>query len=81
MASGYRVGGISPGIIGEIGSSWPLTSFERRSLIAAAHVAATHGLALTVLANPVPLMRERCFTREEVNAILVDTPRGLSTRL
>lgn len=48
LARGYRDTGVTPGIIGEIGCSWPLTPFERRSLIAGARVAAAHGLALTI---------------------------------
>jgi len=48
LAHGYRASGVCPGIVGEVGCSWPLTPFEKRSLIAGARVAAAHGLALTI---------------------------------
>jgi phosphotriesterase-related protein len=40
--------GVRCGIIGEIGCSWPLTPFERRSLIAAAQAQRATGVAITV---------------------------------
>jgi len=40
--------GIRCGIIGEIGCSWPLTPFERRSLLAAARAQRATGAAITV---------------------------------
>ncbi len=41
-------GGVRCGIIGEIGCSWPLTDFERRSLEAAAIAQRATGAAITV---------------------------------
>lgn len=48
VTRGIGQSGVQAGIIGEIGCSWPLHPFERRSLAAAARVAAETGLSLTV---------------------------------
>jgi phosphotriesterase-related protein len=48
LTVGARGTGIRCGIIGEIGCSWPLTPFERRSLAAGAKAQRATGAAITV---------------------------------
>lgn len=48
IGEGFGDSGIRPGIIGEIGCSWPLDDFERRSLAAAARAQAASGLPINV---------------------------------
>ena len=48
ITEGLRGTAIRAGIIGEIGCSWPLTPFERRSLQAGARTQAATGAAITV---------------------------------
>ena len=48
VTDGFAGTGIRAGIIGEIGCSWPLHTFERRALVAGARAACATGAALSV---------------------------------
>lgn len=48
VSEGFGATGIRPGIIGEIGCSWPLTEFEERSLKASALAQMRTGLPINV---------------------------------
>jgi phosphotriesterase-related protein len=52
FAYGIRTTGIRPGIIGEIGTSDPMTNSERKVLQAAAHAAIATGLPISVHIHP-----------------------------